>query len=211
MKIHKGFFLAGMLLLAGFVHGQSNYRGGALGFSARSTLNIFPHNNVVGIGAGGGWRLGFSKRVNTEWFFDPMISTTSDKSVFRKDLHIGWSVQFAFPKEGFGTGKVTPYILGGQCFDLTKVGIARSAYETPWKFSSAAQIGLGASKFMPGNFEVNAQVQYMVHMSKDIHVDEDPLSGAIVIEEENGFNPEGHILMNLGVSWYFAHAWRAKQ
>ena len=59
MKKFKGLFLLGLLLLTGALHAQSNYRAGSFGFAARSTLNIFPHNNVVGIGAGGGWRLGF--------------------------------------------------------------------------------------------------------------------------------------------------------
>ncbi len=178
------------------------YSSGSFALGIRNTLNIFPHNEAIGIGAGGQFKIGFSDRVNTEWFLD-YITSDAGTNAFRQDYHIGWSVQFVFPKTGFGGSKPVPYLLGGQCFDLTRAGI-RGGETTPLIFSAAAQAGLGLSQFIGEKFELTFQTQYMVHLTKDIHIDE---SGAGEIQVNRGANFEGHLLLTFSANFYFLDLW----
>lgn len=202
------FCLGGMIIASSpRLQAQAGgYSGGAFALGIRSTANKFLDDHVnLGIGAGGQFKFGISDRVNTEWFADYINSSIGDYG-FRRDYHIGWSVQFAMNKEGFGrVGKITPYILGGQCFDLTTVGIRTKENVGPI-FSAAAQIGAGGSWFVTEPFEITLQAQYMMHISKDVHIEgsgdtwwTDPPE----VHVENGANFLGHLLFTLSANYYF--------
>jgi hypothetical protein len=186
--------------------GQSavGYRGGSFGLGVRTTGNYFLDNDMAGLGAGGQFKVGFGSRANTEWFLDYIQSTGQDDA-FRRDYHIGWSVQFALREGGFGSQRFTPYLLGGQCFDLTEVGYTR-LFKSPLVFSAAAQVGAGLSTFVQPRLELNLQTQYMVHLGKDVHVENDPILGK-QYHIENGLNFKGHLLLNASLNFYFLQLW----
>ena len=204
---HKWLMMA--VLLLAFIGAKAqtyDYRGGAFSLGVRTTGNVFLDDGMRGLGAGGLFKIGVSKRVNTEWFFD-YITSRGEGTAFRKDYHIGWSVQFAFPKDGFNSQRFTPYILGGQCFDLTKVG-HYDWISSPLVFSGAAQIGLGLSAFVGRRMELNLQAQYMAHLGKDVHIDEDPFSPT-GYHIHKGFDFKGHILTNFSMNFYLFHLWKS--
>ena len=183
---------------------------GRLGVGVRSTMNIFSGYRP-GIGAGGHWKLGFSDRVNTEWFLD-YITSEDDKSGYRKDYHIGWAVQFNLLNNGLANGKINPYVMGGQCFDLTQVGTTgETPMESPKVFSAAVQAGVGVSTFIASDFEVNLQGHYMMHLGKDVHLDYETDGhghdhASISVDNHPGL--EGHFLTTISGTWYFVRLWK---
>lgn len=195
--------LAGALLLSATAMGQGGvYSGGAFALGMRSTANVFTADEARGLGTGGQFKIGVTKHINTEWFAD-LIESRIRETGYRRDYHIGWSVQFALGGEGFGeVGKVRPYILGGQCFDLTQIGI-REVTESDPIFSAAAQLGAGASFFPIDPLELTFQGQWMAHLTKDAHIEWDGPSGP-GIHVEDGINFEGHLLLTLAANFYFA-------
>ena len=198
------FFLLACFLGLEVSHAQSfDYRSGAFALGLRTTGNMFTDDGMRGLGAGGEFKLGISNRVNTEWFWD-YIASRGENTSFRNDNHIGWSVQFALPKSGFNAGQFTPYILGGQCFDLTQVG-QWDGPKSPWVFSAAAQAGLGLSRFVGSRMELNLQLQYMIHLGKHLHLDPDDVSGYTIAR---GADFKGHLLGNFSMNFYLFHLWK---
>jgi hypothetical protein len=207
MKIQRILILLLGILLAHTAWSQQapGYRAGSFGLGIRTTGNYFLDNDLFGLGAGGQFKIGFSPRVNTEWFLD-YIQSSNQNNGFRRDYHIGWSVQFALPKDGFGSRRVTPYVLGGQCFDLTEVGYS-GHFKSPLIFSAAAQVGAGISTFIQPRLELNVQAQYMVHLSKDVHLEEHPEENGYHYHIEPGLNFQGHLLLNASLNFYFLQLW----
>lgn len=165
----------------------------------RNSLNVFGHNGVVGIGAGGHFKLSVSRRVNTEWFSD-VIQSQGNDDIIRRDYHIGWAVQFALAKDGFGSHRFVPYLMGGQCFDLTKVGF-KGQYESPLVFSAAAQAGIGVSHFICPAVELNLQTHYMMHLGKHVDADLDG-NGIGHVHVDSGVEIAGHWLTTFSFSVY---------
>jgi hypothetical protein len=198
------FLLAVSLAVCAWGQAAAGYRGGSFGLGVRTTGNYFLDNDMAGLGAGGQFKVGFGPRVNTEWFLDYIQSNGQDDA-FRRDYHIGWSVQFALREAGFGSKGLTPYLLGGQCFDLTEVGYT-GVLKSPLIFSAAAQVGAGLSTFLQPRLELNLQTQYMVHLSKDVHVANTPDEGKHY-HIERGLNFKGHLLLNASLNFYFLQLW----
>lgn len=184
---------------------SNTLRAGRFGLGMRNAANLWGDNQMLGIGAGGQFKLAFSPRVNTDFFAD-LIDSKGEKGSFRKDYHIGWAVQFGLFKGGFGSRKFVPYIMAGQCFDLTKVGVV---YQTasPLVFSAAVQGGVGVSSFVYRNVELNLQLQYMMHMTQHVHLDWDEL-GVASYEIDKGASTEGHLLTTFSMTFYFLNLWK---
>lgn len=207
MKIHHMLLLVlGLAMALPATAQDAGYRGGSLGLGMRTTGNYFLDNDLAGLGAGGQFKIGFSPRVNTEWFLD-YIQSSAPSAAFRRDYHIGWSVQFALAKAGFGARRVMPYVLGGQCFDLTEVGFT-GYNKSPLIFSAAAQAGAGISTFLQPRLELNLQTQYMVHLGKDVHLEESPAVGEDNYHIETGLSFKGHLLLNASLNFYFLQLWK---
>ena len=192
-------------------------QSGRFGLGLRGTYNFFPGDDTFrGFGTGGQYKIGAGKKVNTEFFLD-YISSDDRRNGARNDYHFGWSVQFS-PFGNFGEGKVRAYFLGGQCFDFTKVSIQPvrgfGAYfapqETPYVFSAAIQAGAGLSTFIQKDIELTLQLQYMVHLGKDVHIDYSPMAfdGAPILVNEKITNPEGHLIVSFSVNYYFLRLWK---
>jgi hypothetical protein len=79
---------------------------------------------------------------------------------------------------------------------------------SPLVFSGAAQAGAGLSAFVGKRMELNLQLQYMVHLGKDVHIDDDPLSN-LGYEIHRGLDFKGHILSNLSMNFYLFHLWKS--
>lgn len=190
------------MVTPGALQAQTAYSGGAFALGMRSTLNIFPADGAVGFGSGGQFKIGVSRRVNTEFFAD-LIHSSRDNYFYRKDYHIGWSVQFALPRDGFGVKKFTPYVLAGQCFDYTNANVTwPGPNDHAEAFSAAAQTGLGLSHFFGERLEGTLQAQYMIHLTRDIHLEDE---GVIEpqIHSEKGADFAGHALFTLSLNYYF--------
>jgi hypothetical protein len=184
--------------------GDKQLAGGRFGLGMRNSLNVFGDEGMLGLGAGGHFKLSVSRRVNTEWFAD-VIQSQGNDDILRRDYHIGWAVQFALPKDGFGSHRFVPYLMGGQCFDLTKVGF-RNQYESPLVFTAAAQAGVGLSHFLTPSVEVNLQSQYMIHLGKHVHADLDG-NGIGHVRIEPGVELAGHWLTTFSFTVYFLRFW----
>lgn len=176
--------------------------GGRFGLGVRSTVNIFG-DYQPGMGAGSQWKLSLGKRVNTQWFFD-YINSRKGEDIYRKDYHIGWSVQFALLKNGFRGHKVVPYLAAGHCFDWTKVGIVEQE-ESPFVFTSAVQAGAGLSYFAHPNIELVLQSQFMMHLGRDVHAHDEGDGHYHINIERAGV--EGHLLSTVAFNFYFLQLW----
>ncbi len=184
---------------------------GSTGIGVRTTGGVFLGDNAAGFGAGGQFKFLFSPRVNSEWFLDYMNSAAGLNG-YRKDTHIGWSVQFALIKDGFQTRKPIPFVEAGQCFDWTVVGYRKNnspENANPQKakrndplFSSATQTGAGVAWFPISRLELNAQLQYMIHFGKDVHLEFNDDDYAFGISQLKGTSLQGHLLGTISISWY---------
>jgi hypothetical protein len=187
---------------------QNTLQGGRFGVGMRNTVNLWNENKMVGLGAGGQFKLAFSPRVNTDFFAD-IITSRGEALTYRKDYHIGWGVQFALPKSGFGSHRIVPYLMAGQCFDLTKVGFQMNT-ESPLIFSAAVQGGGGISSFVHRSVELNLQLQYMMHLTQHVDLTYEIVQGQLETgyEIEKGASAEGHLLATFSMTFYFLQLWK---
>jgi hypothetical protein len=203
-------FCLALLLMAVSIPGmaQNTLEGGRFGLGMRNTVNLWNENKMLGMGAGGQFKLAFSPRVNTDFFAD-IITSRGEALTYRKDYHIGWGVQFALPKSGFGSHRLVPYLIAGQCFDLTKVGFQLHS-ESPLVFSAAVQGGAGLSSFVHRNVELNLQLQYMMHLTQHVDLTYGIDQGQLEVdyEIEKGASTEGHLLATFSMTFYFLRLWR---
>ena len=200
----------------GFTQAQLS-QSGRFGLGLRGTYNFFPGKDTFrGFGTGGQYKIGVGKRVNTEFFLD-YISSSDKRNGTRNDYHFGWSVQFS-PFGNFGEGKIRPYFLGGQCFDFTKVAIqplaTRGGYfpaqQTPAIFSAAIQAGAGVSTFVQNDIELTLQLQYMIHLGNDVHIDYSPteVDASPLLVNEKHTDPAGHLIASFSINYYFLRLWK---
>ena len=184
---------------------------GSFGLGMRTTESIFLGDNAAGFGTGGQFKILFAHRVNSEWFLD-YLNSSAGLNGYRKDTHIGWSVQFAVNKGGYQTLKPVPFIEAGQCFDWTKIGFVTkvnqdaNSFVTPVtvgpNFSVATQAGAGIAWFPLSKLEIEVESQYMIHIAKEVHLEFDSNNHAYKINQSKGTSFAGHILGTLSVTWY---------
>ena len=141
------------------------------------------------------------------------MNSSAGNNGYRKDTHIGWSVQFALNKSGYQTHKLIPFIEAGQCFDWTKVGFVDTLISFNWIvpeyprevgpiFSIATQAGTGISYFPTSRIELCGEIQYMIHLTKDVNLLFDNSNVAYAISQEDGTSFDGHILGTISFTYY---------
>jgi hypothetical protein len=143
----------------------------------RSTLSFFDHQSYTGVGYGGQFRLRPGGMLNTEWYSD-YIRTDIEGLGDRETVHIGWSVMiYPFHKNEL-MQKLSPYLIGGNCFDYSKVtsNVLYSTNETiesitRTRWTTAVQGGVGFSYQMGRQFNLSTSVQYMQHIGNSLHVE----------------------------------------
>jgi hypothetical protein len=184
----------------------------------RSTASLFDHNDYVGLGYGGHFRLRVADKVNTEWFAD-YIKTDIGGLGFRETYHIGWSV-LLYLTEQKGQ-KLSPYLAGGHCFDHAIVSANRDengVRESVKRWTSAVQGGIGTHYHFSRNFNLTFSALYMTHLGKDIHVEiagaehdeheheeNNEMHGKLIINEDNSAPAlEGHLLLSVSINYRFS-------
>jgi len=192
---------------------------GQFQFGIRSTVSLFDHQAYPGLGFGAQFRIRPSKRLNTEWYLD-YIKTDISGLGQRETAHIGWSVMFYPFNAEVKKGSVTPYIIGGHCFDYAKV--TSNTYFEPMtaapmqnsvkRWSTAVQMGLGANFYVSDIVDVSFSGQYMSHIGNELHVDvlnhhgeevgydDSGTENHLIINEEPSKVLEGHLLMTLSLN-----------
>lgn len=182
-------------------------QGGQFSLGMRSTISLFNHGDPreVGTGVGGQFRLQLVDRVNTEWYADVLPANIRNKAS-RMDYHIGWSVMFYLIDTKAFTRKFTPYVVTGHCFDWTTIKINGENGDKRTKFSSAVQAGIGCSYNITPRFDITLVTQYMIHIGKELHAEENE-QGEMEIELEKNAGWEGHMLINIGVNYKIFKLW----
>jgi len=180
---------------------------GLFSFGIRNTLSTFGHNDWsnTGLGAGGAFRLQFSKYINSEWFFD-FIQSDIQKRAGRDDYHIGWSVMY-YPLAGNDDFSkiLKPYLLAGHCFDYTRVTDNSNKLNSAERWSGALQAGIGTHFNLTPRFDVSILGQYMIHLGTD--VDAHFHGNVLHIEEHKGGALEGHLLFTIGAYYKLYDCW----
>ncbi len=186
-------------------------QNGNFSLGLRNTYSLFSEHdaNMFGNGTGGQFRIQVIDRVNTEFFADVLITNIKNKA-HRTDVHIGWSVMFyLIDIKGFAR-KLTPYIVAGHCFDETIVKINGENGKKMSHFSSAVQAGLGCHYNVTPKFDISLSAQYMLHLGKELHVEEEP-DGEMHLELHKNAGWEGHLLLNVSVNYKFLQLWKPRK
>lgn len=188
---------------------QNNYtRPGDFQLGMRTTTSLFGHDDVVGLGFGGQYRIQLLKRLNTEWFAD-WITLDLKGAGKRENAHIGWSVLF-YP---WTDTRFMPYIAAGHCFDYARVTPLNTIFldrsdEVEERWSSAVQMGLGTHIWLSDRFNLSLSAKYMLHLGK--HLDYE------LIENTDGYylemdhndpaerTAEGHLLITASLNYRLA-------
>jgi hypothetical protein len=210
MRFIKFLCFVLIILFGGNISAQQltgNKPSGLFSFGMRSTISTFGHNDWsnTGLGAGGAFRLQFSKYINTEWFFD-FLHSDVQKRAGRDDYHIGWSVMF-YPLAGNDdfSKMMKPFILAGHCFDYTRVSDNANPQNMAERWSGAIQAGIGTHFNLTPRFDVSVLGQYMIHLGSD--VDAHLHGNSVHIEEHKGGALEGHLLFTVGVYYKLFDCW----
>ena len=182
---------------------------GRFTLGVRATTSLFSHDNgAPGFGGGGQFRILVHERVNTEWFAD-VIFTDIGGLAKRQDFHIGWSVMFYVLKPKNFQRKFLPYIVAGNCFDLTRITVNKRPDDNFTRFSSAVQLGAGVHYNITPKWDISFTAQYMWHLGGELHTHEH--DGEIEIEEHDEVSFEGHLLLNLSINYKIAQLWKNKR
>lgn len=179
-------------------------QSGIFSLGVRTTVSTFNqhHDEGTGLGVGGQFRLQFSNRVNSDWFFDYITSDVGDYAN-RTDYHVGWSVLYYLTEKP--SSKIRPYILAGHCFDYTKIAENSDHSNYAKRLSSAVQAGVGVHVNLTPRLDLSFVGQYMLHLGKEIHTENH--QGFVHFEEESHRNFEGHLLINVGINYKIADLW----
>ncbi len=186
-----------------------NNESGILSLGVRTTVSLFNDSETsnFGTGAGGQFRLQLAEKINTDWFFDYLTADVKGIA-HRTDYHIGWSVLFyPYLKE---KQLLKPYVLGGHCFDYTKIteNTNRNNYAERW--SSAVQLGIGTHINLSPRLDFSIMGQYMIHLGN--HLSPEIINNQLVFttEHHHGASLEGHLLITLGIHYKIVDLWGGK-
>lgn len=202
------FLFASLSFQQAYSQRAAEKQGGNFSIGMRSTMSAFSdEQRRPGYGVGSHFRIQFANRVNSEWFLD-VLSTNIQNKAERMDYHIGWSVMYyVIDPKGF-TRKVTPYVVAGHCFDYTKISINNTDISKT-RGTSAVQAGMGFHYNITPKFDVSSELQYMLHLGKDLHTHISDEGMEIEQHEKAGW--EGHLLFNVSVNYKFAKLWNREK
>lgn len=191
---------APLLLLSVCLYSQP----GTFSFGTRNTLSMFNEDEAIGKGIGGQFRIQFSNRLNSEWYFD-YITSKNETYTFRSDYHIGWSV-LLYPKNNNQFDRLLqPYLIAGHCFDYSKVSEQSSKSNFTDRLSMATQAGLGTHINITSKLDCSLSGQYMLHFGKDIHTH--IVEGKVIIDKHDFSQADGHLLFTLSFNYKFFKLW----
>ncbi len=199
----KSIVIAAFLLFCIGTQAQKDSTGGLFSLGMRSTISSFTDANSIGMGAGGQFRIRVAKHLNTDWFSD-YINTNIQGLGYRRDIHIGWSVDFYLDKEPLQVHKVTPFLLAGQCFDYTNVYSYYTQIDMERWSAAAAQGGFGMTYNLTKNFDFSAVFMYMMHLGTHVETQveyTEPGLKYLSITKDPGASLDGHLLITFSVNY----------
>jgi len=195
-------FTASLLCITQFAFSQNN--AGNFGLGTRNTVSLFNDDEKAGTGIVGQFRIQFSDRVNSEWYFD-YITSKNQPYTFRNDYHIGWSVML-YPKNNFDFDHLLqPYIIVGHCFDYSKVIALKDKSNAADRLSMATQAGVGTHININSKLDCSFSGQYMLHFGEELETSVD--EGSVVIEKLPNTHPDGHLLFTVSFNYKFFKLW----
>lgn len=186
-------------------------QGGNISLGLRNTISLFNDGNPnsIGTGVGGHFRVQISNRVNTEWYADVFTSDIR-KVAHRTDYHIGWSLMYyIIDPKGFNR-KLTPYVIGGHCFDVTEIKINGPSGDKGSRFSSMVQCGIGTHYNISPKVDLSLAAQYGFHLGKELHLEEAE-DGSLSIEKHKHAGWQGHLLISISVNYKIMKLWNRKK
>lgn len=203
----RHLLLVCFLIPAGWGQTQTiSYKGGPGGtfsLGLRTTASLFNDDSAArSMGTGGQFRLRFSERVNSEWFFDYLPAT--DRLTRRKDFHIGWSVMY-YPFT-CRNERWMPYVLAGHCFDYTRRTEIADRSNSIDRWSSAVQAGIGTHLNLTERLDLSFSGQYMIHLGTAIHAHTHG-NDDVHLEQEKGGAFEGHLLFTVSFNYKLTDLW----
>jgi len=200
-----------------FSQAAANKPGGQLSLGMRTTTSGFSSaGENFGFGYGGHWRLRINERINTEWYAD-YITTDLSGIGARRDVHIGWSVQFYMLYHEHPAKKLTPFFEAGHCFDHTQISATFTStglYNVGvQRWSSAVHTGIGMHYNFTDNFDLTAKAQYMNHLGNAIKTDvvDDAGTDVLIISQDKGLSLEGHLLATVSLNIVVGDLWKNKK
>jgi len=190
-----------MLLFSLCPFAQNN--AGTFSLGTRNTLSLFNEDKIAGKGIGGQFRIQFSDRLNSEWYFDYITSHAGP--TFRNDHHIGWSVMLYTRNNHSFDHLFQPYLIAGHCFDHSRVAEKNNTSNSVSRLSMATQAGLGTHINITSKLDCSLSGQYMLHFGKEIHTEID--GSEVVIEKHDHTHADGHLLFTLSFNYKFFKLW----
>ncbi len=188
------------------IHAQNNAGNFSLG--TRNTISMFNEDDAIGKGIGGQFRIQFSDRLNSEWYFD-YITSKNGNYTLRNDYHIGWSLML-YTRNNYDFDRLLqPYFIAGHCFDLSKVIEQgnKSHYED--RVSMATQAGLGTHINISPKLDCSLSGQYMLHFGKELETAID--GDQVIIEKNDHTHVDGHLLFSLSFNYKLFKLWNKEK
>lgn len=177
---------------------------GTFSLGTRNTISMFSEDDAVGRGIGGQFRIQFSNRLNSEWYFD-YITSKKGAYTFRNDYHIGWSVMLYAKNNNQFERLFQPYLIAGHCFDYSRVSEQNNKSNFADRLSMATQAGVGSHINITPKLDCSLSGQYMLHFGRDIHTQ---ITGEEVVIDKNDFSQaDGHLLFTLSFNYKFFKLW----
>jgi hypothetical protein len=201
-------FLAILLIPSGVVAQTQNTstpsKAGWFSLGGRSTLSAFDEDGA-GLGTGGQFRIQLSKNVNTDWFADYIVTSTSEgvRSVY---YHIGWSVLYYPFAELQYPNVIQPYILAGHCFDYNEKTLIKTPSVSEGRWGSAVQAGIGPHFNLSEKFDISLTAQYMIHLTKGLETERQ--GSSIFIRKNSDNSLEGHLLVTMSMNYKLFRLWK---
>lgn len=180
---------------------------GTFSVGTRNSLSVFNDDQAIGKGIGGQVRMQFTKRLNSEWFFDYLTSKNQMQTI-RNDYHLGWSLLYYPFKNVTFENFIQPYLVAGHCFDYSKISAQKDASNFADRWSMAAQAGFGTHLNFTRRFDCSLSSQYMLHFGKEIVTSLD--KEMVLIEKKNYSSPHGHLLFSISFNYKLAGLWKGR-
>ncbi len=193
---------ASLLLVSACLFAQNN--AGTFSLGTRNAISMFNEDQAIGKGIGGQFRIQFSDRLNSEWYFD-YITSKNGVHTFRNDHHIGWSVML-YTRNNYSFDRLfQPYLIAGHCFDHSKVAEQNNKANAAGRLSMATQAGLGTHINISPKLDCSLSGQYMLHFGKDIETEIE--EGQVIIAKQDHSHVDGHLLFTLSFNYKFFKLW----
>ncbi|MEK7224805.1 MAG: hypothetical protein AAB221_03890 [Bacteroidota bacterium] len=181
-----------------------NNNAGTFSLGTRNTLSLFNDDEAIGKGIGGQFRVQFSNRLNSEWYFD-YITSKNEPYTFRNNYHIGWSVMLYSKGNNQFNRLLQAYLIAGHCFDFSKVSEKNNKSNSVDRLSMATQAGLGTHINIAAKLDCSLSGQYMLHFGKEIHTEVE--GDKVLIEKQDSPQAEGHLLFTISFNYQFFKLW----